>query len=528
VWADGDLIVEIDDCCVGMPRDLLERHLQWSVKGFAVTGSWAINGWTDERQERYPQATQVGPEMFYGANCSFMLEKAVEVNGFDEYLDGEQGQVDIVLGFMMSRADVRFIYDPTLNVDFHAPSHTLTQLSPDPRKSQWGKEPWAVEPKKKMMDDRTLHYANEWLAHETIASDRTKPQGNHFKLSDLRRIPPDLHYDVDAVQRRLLGHMDPDPTDWRDGEQISEMAGGDLVVGRGKDTVIAAGRARYAAISEDLNQIAIMSGSSLRRYTRAARMREEVEPDIGINGICISPVTRTLCVASRSTRIYGTNLSQFEDLRESEDVVQALCFSRSERLLSAGGWDSAVRVWHFATRKVIRSFSKLSASVTTVAFLDDEKHLIAGTADGYTYLWNVDSGELLSRRKRFDRPVCVLLPFTQSGRPLILLGSGNGTLAICDTESPDTSPLPPEHADKVRHAYVTPNGSYAVTAGSDGEVLVWDLRTRSLLQTLLLQEPAIAVRLSVESHELLAVTSAGNLFNWQVNPRLLSSETSPA
>jgi len=61
IWAQGELIVELDDCCIWMSPDWLEKHVAWHVKGFAVSGSWTINGWEDGRCERYAQPTRIGP-----------------------------------------------------------------------------------------------------------------------------------------------------------------------------------------------------------------------------------------------------------------------------------------------------------------------------------------------------------------------------------------------------------------------------------------------------------------------------------
>lgn len=81
--------------------------------------------------------------------------------------------------------NVKFMYDPKLKIEFDAASHTLTQLSPDP-KARWGKEPWAVEPKTRVMSDGTPHYANEWLANKIRTEGRSRPVGNKFTLETLR------------------------------------------------------------------------------------------------------------------------------------------------------------------------------------------------------------------------------------------------------------------------------------------------------------------------------------------------------
>ena len=517
IWAEGKLIVELDDCCVGMCPDFLQKHLEWSVKGFCVSGSWTIDGPRDERQDEYAEPTIIGPEHFYSGNRSFPLQKALDVNGYEEILDGEQGQTDIVFAFMLSKAKAPLMYDPTLRVNYDAASHTLTQLSPDPKKAKWGQEPWAVEPKKKMMGNGTLHYANEWLAHEILTSDRAKPEGNNFTLSELRQIPLDAHFDIQTVQQSLEDYVDKDSTDWRDGEQISNMTSVEFVHFLQEDRAIAQGPLKHVQMSNDTNQIVSVSGRTLARYTRSFRKKEQIPLDVKSNGVYISPVTGRIIVPSRTTRIYDASLTGFHELRESEDEVHAVCVSRSERYIAAGGWDQAVYVWDFKTYSLVSSFKKLGSAVTSIVFLDDEKHIVAGMTDGYTCVCELENGNQLMREKRSDHPISVLVPLTLDDKPLILVGT-DMTLAFCDPSSSNSSSLPLVHTGELNHAHVTSDGGYVVTADSGGEVRVWDVRRLSLLQTLLLGEPALTVRVTLRSRELLVVTSAGKLLAWQINP----------
>ncbi len=506
IWAQGELIVEPDDCCVWMSNDWLEKHVAWHVKKFAVSGSWTINGWEDERCERYAQPTRIGPELFYSAHRSYPLREAIEVNGYEELLDGEQGQSDIVLALMLSQMNIRFMYDPTLRIKFDGPSHTLTQLSPDPRKARWGKEAWAVEPKKRMMSDGTAHYANEWLANEIRAEGRRRPRGNHFALDKLRSYPLFHDFEVEAVQREFQQYVDTDPRDWRDNEEIAQIRGGEFVHSRGEDVSITRTKVKFAAISADAKQIVVTSRGSLEKYMCPTRKRESIVVDFDPNAVYLSPLTGTLLLSSRTTRVYSADLTKFEELHESEDVVQALCVSDSERYVAAGGWDSAVYVWNFGTRKLMCSFKKLRGSVTALAFLGDEGRLVAGTINGDTYLWDLGSCQELTSKKRFDCPISVVYPFTLGDKTLVLVGSQDGGIAICDPSSSESHTLLPQDNQRVQCIHMASGSPYAVSAGSSGEVRVWDVKNRVLLQTILLREPVLAVNLSLELGKIFAVT----------------------
>lgn len=223
IWAKGKIIVVIDDCCIDMCPDFLERHISWGKKGFAVTGSSQIGGWFDDRKDRFRYQQEIAPCFFYGGNSSFLLESALKVNGYEEFLDGEQGQEDTLLAHMLALAGVRLIYDPNLWVIFDTSCHSLTQLSPDPRKAKWDREPWAVEAKKKIMPDGTELFANHWYTRQCINNKLARPRGNNFELRELRNILRTVNYDVRRFQKNLQKYIDTDPADWRDGESIFGM-----------------------------------------------------------------------------------------------------------------------------------------------------------------------------------------------------------------------------------------------------------------------------------------------------------------
>lgn len=226
IWARGERIIGVDDCCKNMCDDMVERHLYWGKKGYAVSGSWYDKyGW-EGRHKVTPKAEVVERGWFYGAICSVALEDILKVNGYEELLDGEQGQEDVEMAIRMSRMGVEVLYDPDIWVEFDRETHTLTQWSPDVLKKDLKKEGEPREPKRRMLDDGTLHFANEWHTQELLKDkERTQPLGNHFSLRELRRLPAQYDYDVEKVHEALEPHIDPTPYDWRDDEPISEIVG---------------------------------------------------------------------------------------------------------------------------------------------------------------------------------------------------------------------------------------------------------------------------------------------------------------
>ena len=225
IYARGEQIIGIDDCCVNMCSDLVERHLYLCKKGYAVTGTWRDeNGW-ESRRETVKKASVVDGGMFYGANTSFNLKDILKINGYEELMDGEQGQEDVDLGFRLNRIGVQVMYDPDSWIEFDRSTHTLTQVEPEKlEKKGWGKETRIVEPKKRVLFDGKEHFANEWLTQQLIKDkDRTQPLGNHFDLRELRKLPVQYDYDVLKVHEALAQYIDPELLDWRDNATLTSM-----------------------------------------------------------------------------------------------------------------------------------------------------------------------------------------------------------------------------------------------------------------------------------------------------------------
>lgn len=226
IWARGEQVIGVDDCCVDMCPDLVEKHLYWGKKGYAVTGSWRDGDGWESRHQIFSRPQVVEGGLFYGANASYRLEDVLTVNGYEELLDGEQGQEDVHLGIRLSRVRVKTVYDPSLWVEFDRSTHTLTQWSPDATKADWKKEGVPREPKRRRLDDGELHFSNEWITQELIKKQsQYRPIGNSFNLEKLREIPPRYKYDVLKVHEALAQYVDTTPTDWRDGELIVDIVG---------------------------------------------------------------------------------------------------------------------------------------------------------------------------------------------------------------------------------------------------------------------------------------------------------------
>ncbi len=221
IFANGQYIVNHDDC-TKMPKDWIERHISYLEKGYIVTGSWIGYQFTfddegivgvygpEDRSKIIKEPKEVGAGWFYGQNSSYPLEAALDINGFDEELDGEMGQEDINLAIRLERKGFKIIYDPTNVTDVHTSTHYYEKLIPPILKTlKDGKE-----------------YPSNILITQRLLDDigRVFPYGNHFDIKDIRKMVRqyDIKHDMKQLYENMEVCVNPDKYDWRDGKLIED------------------------------------------------------------------------------------------------------------------------------------------------------------------------------------------------------------------------------------------------------------------------------------------------------------------
>lgn len=253
MFAKGEYVAFHDDCCK-LNVDWLEKHVKWLEQGYLVAGNWiafqstdengkgivGVYGW-EHRSKIVKSPNFTTPGWLYGGNFSFPLRVALDVNGFDEELDGEMGQDDISFGFRAARKNYVVMYDPTCCLEYHYSKHGMLMSCYDgesvgkdfflkPDSWRCGHPPGHpveinVAPVNLRLKDGLLHFSNEFFMQELLDDkDRYLAKGNNFNLVEMRKMVVDNGYDVKKVYKILEGHIDPNPYDWRDGKLVSEKA----------------------------------------------------------------------------------------------------------------------------------------------------------------------------------------------------------------------------------------------------------------------------------------------------------------
>lgn len=240
IFANGQYIVHHDDNCKMSPN-WLEKHISWLEKGYITAGSWIsykdvskepYHGW-EYRSGILKEPAEISGGWLYGINFGYPICVALDVNGFDEYMDGEMGQDDIDFGIRAQRKGYKIMYDPSCYVECYYADHGSFHYYFSNRatdipgiKKEIG---FDIPPVNIKLKDGLLHFSNEFAMQELLEdTQRSWTKGNTIQIKGTREIfgtgngTSNWKYSIEELYEKLRSFIDGNPVDWRDGKLIEE------------------------------------------------------------------------------------------------------------------------------------------------------------------------------------------------------------------------------------------------------------------------------------------------------------------
>ncbi|WP_071516540.1 hypothetical protein [Geitlerinema sp. PCC 9228] len=147
-----------------------------------------------------------------------------------------------------------------------------------------------------------------------------------------------------------------------------------------------------------------------------------------------------------------------------------------------------------------------TTGVNAIAILPDSNLAVTGGTDSNLYLWNLETGELVSQQEAHDNDITAIAYHRQSN--LLASASQDGTVKLWTPQNNQLSlqQTLTGHAGWVTAVAISSNGRRVIGGGSDTTIKVWDAATGGLQQTLTGHQSAV-YDLAIASEGTLASAS---------------------
>jgi WD40 repeat protein len=284
-----------------------------------------------------------------------------------------------------------------------------------------------------------------------------------------------------------------------------------------------------ASISPDGNTVVANSHGKVRIWRREPNTWREQSAITGHGwhaSLAISPDGKLLAVGGDALKLYdlatGKERLAFQGLTGG---IFSISFSRAGNVMVSGGYDRTVRVWDVGTGQQQMSLPH-SRIVHAVALAPDGKQVAAMCSDAIR-VWDVApaekegvfrhssgglSGDIIEVARYAGGVSSVA--FSADGKTLVSLGSGERK--FWDDRGQEIASLPPAKIGGTRVA-LTPDGKTLVTSGlPDGRVEVWNSAGR---REALLQGHALAANdlaMSPDGKTVATTSQDGSLIVWDL------------
>ena len=157
-------------------------------------------------------------------------------------------------------------------------------------------------------------------------------------------------------------------------------------------------------------------------------------------------------------------------------TIRALAFSPDNAFLASASTDKTCRVWDIQTGKEVASFSSSFGNFRTLAFSPDGRALAAAGDGGSIRLWEWRSGkELKSMKSGFG--IVFSVAFSPDGTQLVT-GNSDTLIHVWDSSSGRQMGNLSGHTGAVHAVSFSPDGLLLASGSADQKVRIWDIESR--------------------------------------------------
>ncbi len=218
----------------------------------------------------------------------------------------------------------------------------------------------------------------------------------------------------------------------------------------------------------------------------------------------------------------GDPLIQFDaSTGGHEQQVWTVQYTPDELGFISGSEDNRLLLWRFEAGAPVQVFDGHSAPVISVKFSPDGTRIVSGGEDNAVIVWDVGTG---AEVQRFNGHTFLVydVAYSPDGAH-VLSGSWDWTArewdihhgALLSTMGEENDV---HHMDSVRDVVYTSNGEFALSAGLDGRILLWEMATGNVLREFAGHEGGVyALALSPDDASFISGGADNLVIRWDIS-----------
>mmetsp|Transcript_9432 Transcript_9432/g.23672 ORF Transcript_9432/g.23672 Transcript_9432/m.23672 type:complete len:257 (+) Transcript_9432:515-1285(+) len=202
-------------------------------------------------------------------------------------------------------------------------------------------------------------------------------------------------------------------------------------------------------------------------------------------------------------------------LRGHINHIFCVAYSRHSNLIVSGSFDESIRIWDARTGVCHKVIAAHTDPVSAVAFSKDNTTIVSASYDGLIRLWDVQSGNLYKTLVGDENPPVSHARFSPNSL-YILAATLDGAIRLWDFGLGYNTPARVVktyrgHENRrfcivAAFADANPRAQAVVSGSEDGEIVVWDVQSRKVLQKLVGHGDCV---LSVDCHPMVPAIASG-------------------
>ncbi|KHO00119.1 will die slowly [Metarhizium album ARSEF 1941] len=192
-------------------------------------------------------------------------------------------------------------------------------------------------------------------------------------------------------------------------------------------------------------------------------------------------------------------------LRGHHNYIHCLAFSPKGNILASGSYDEAVFLWDVRAGRLMRSLPAHSDPVSGIDFCRDGTLVVSCSTDGLIRVWDTSTGQCLRTLVHEDNPAVTNVCFSPNGRFVLAFNLDN-CIRLWDYVVGTVKKTYQGHRNEkfaIGGCFgVLDEEPFVASASEDGDVVLWDVNNKEILQRILTGHKGVCFWVDVNGETL--------------------------